>query len=75
MSSEKAESITKDVEAGEKRPASLSAASEGSVPFGVATVEASNKVYGKYSKWALFISCVSLPFPSSLLVVGWLVRC
>ncbi|KAF5327482.1 hypothetical protein D9619_005131 [Psilocybe cf. subviscida] len=55
MSSEKAESITKDVEAG-GLARTASRTSDGSVPLGVVTVEASNKVYGTYSKWALFIS-------------------
>ena len=33
---------------------------DGDIDVGVATVEAAEKVYGKYSKWFLFIGSVSL---------------
>ena len=58
MSVHKCYDSTKDAEYGAPSLDPLSSSTD-VAHIGVKTVEATHKVYGKYSKWFLFIRCTS----------------
>ena len=56
---------------------SIEAERESDAHAGVKRVEAAEKVYGRYSKWVLFISCVLCQFqvpPSEIMALGLVSR-
>lgn len=69
MSTHKSDISSQDAEKGAREDVISTPDAEAHV--GVATVEAANKVYGKYSKWMLFIRCVVQIFYCQLRCISY----